>query len=96
MECLMYSDWPQFEAFCERIDFAKAQPSEVETVLHQFRCYLETLLGQVRMRNVLADVFPLGTGEEDSALKGSTETILPAAFNPQDADVSWSELALVV
>jgi hypothetical protein len=96
MECLMYSDWPQFETFCERIDFAKAQPSEVETVLHQFRCYLETLLGQVRMRNVLADVFPLGTGEEDSALKGSTETILPAAFNPQDADVSWSELALVV
>jgi hypothetical protein len=97
MECLMYSDWPQFEAFCERIDFAKAQPSEVETVLHQFRCYLETLLGQVRMRNVLADVFPLGTGEEDSVLKGSTETIQPvAAFNPQDEDVSWSELALVV
>jgi hypothetical protein len=97
MECLMYSDWPQFEAFCERIVFAKAQPSEVEIVLHQFRCYLETLLGQVRMRNVLADVFPLGIGEEDSVLKGSTETIQPVpAFHPQDEDVSWGELSLVV
>ena len=66
MECLMYSDWPQFESFCEKIDSSKTQSSELETVLHQFRCYLETLLGQVRMRNVLADVFPLGIGEEDN------------------------------
>lgn len=64
MECLMYSDWPQFESFCGRVTSAKTQSHELETVLHQFRCYLETLLGQVRMRNVLADVFPLGIGEE--------------------------------
>jgi hypothetical protein len=66
MECLMYSDWPQFESFCERINVSKDQSVEMETILHQFRCYLETLLGQVRMRNVLADVFPLGIGEEDN------------------------------
>ena len=64
LECLMYSDWPQFESFCERVGSAKTESPELETVLHQFRCYLETLLGQVRMRNVLADVFPLGIGEE--------------------------------
>jgi hypothetical protein len=96
MECLMYSDWPQFETFCERIDFAKTQPSEVEKVLHQFRCYLETLLGQVRMRNVFADVFPLGSGEEDTVLEKSTENTQPvAAFHPQDKDVSWGDLASV-
>lgn len=96
MECLMYSDWPQFEAFCEKIDYAKTRPHEMETVLHQFRCYLETLLGQVRMRNVLADVFPLGIGEEDncSVLTGLAETSQSAgSFHPQDEDIAWSEFA---
>lgn len=66
LECLMYSDWPQFESFCELI----ALPSEfgeVESTLHQFRCYLETLLGQVRMRAVLANVFPVQFGEVDNS-----------------------------
>jgi hypothetical protein len=99
MECLMYSDWPHFEAFCERIDFAKAQPGEVKTILHQFRCYLETLLGQVRMRNVLADVFPFGIGEESNrnTLTASAEaTQSVATFHPQKDDVSWNESALAV
>jgi hypothetical protein len=60
MECLMYSDWPQFEGFCEKIKVTDAP--ELEAVLHQFRCYLETLLGQVRMRAVLTDVFPIQFG----------------------------------
>ena len=99
MECLMYSDWPQFEAFCEKIDFAKAQPSELETVLHQFRCYLETLLGQVRMRNVLADVFPLGIGEETNCsvltkLAGPSQSF--STFHPQDEDAALSEFLLAV
>lgn len=98
MECLMYSDWPQFEAFCEKLDFASTQPAEMETVLHQFRCYLETLLGQVRMRNVLADVFPLGIGEEDncSVLTSLAEISQFASFHPQDEDVAWSEFAFAV
>ncbi len=65
LECLMYSDWPQFESFCELI----ALPSEfgeVESTLHQFRCYLETLLGQVRMRAVLANVFPVQFGDVEN------------------------------
>jgi hypothetical protein len=59
LECLMYSDWPQFESFCEAIKVAESSEPEFQPVLHQFRCYLETLLGQVKMRAVLADVFPV-------------------------------------
>jgi len=72
LECLMYSDWPQFESFCELI----ALPSEfgeLNATLHQFRCYLETLLGQVRMRAVLANVFPVRFGEADN-------NAIPTAF----------------
>ncbi|MDQ5845238.1 MAG: hypothetical protein M3539_08080 [Acidobacteriota bacterium] len=53
MEALMYSDWPQFESFCERI--AVSINDSLAPVLHQFQCYLEALLGQVRMRAVLVD-----------------------------------------
>lgn len=65
LECLMYSDWPQFESFCERIQLASTP--EFEPVLHQFRCYLETLLGHVKMRAVLVNVPPiqLGAGDTD-------------------------------
>ncbi len=63
MELLMYSDWPQFENLCEQID-PQRKAQQLEDVLHQFRCYLETLLGQVRMRAVLANVFPLGFGDQ--------------------------------
>jgi len=63
MELLMYTDWPLFEGFCERFDI-QDDAEQLNTVLHQFRCYLETLLGQVRMRAVLANVFPLGFGDQ--------------------------------
>lgn len=59
LECLMYSDWPQFESFCEIIKVAGSSQPDLEPILHQFRCYLETLLEQVKMRAVLADVFPI-------------------------------------
>jgi hypothetical protein len=62
LECLMYSDWPQFEGFCEKINLPEISSHELESVLHQFRCYLETLLGQVRMRAVLANVLPAQFG----------------------------------
>ncbi|HYJ88581.1 MAG TPA: hypothetical protein VEW46_21115 [Pyrinomonadaceae bacterium] len=55
MECLMYSDWPQFESFCETIKVASTDFPRLVEVLHQFQCYLETLLSQVRMRAVLAE-----------------------------------------
>jgi len=98
MEYLMYSDWAQFESFCEVIDLSKMQPSEMGRVLHQFRCYLETLLGQVRMRNVLVDVFPLGIGEEDRMLTTLAENSasFSGARQPQNENVVWSEFASAV
>ncbi|HKO42551.1 MAG TPA: hypothetical protein VJU84_04640 [Pyrinomonadaceae bacterium] len=55
LEFLMYSDWPQFESFCERISVSGETSSSLGEVLHQFLCYLETLARQVKMRAVLAD-----------------------------------------
>lgn len=71
MESLMYSDWPQFESFCERMALEPAESPELKSTVHQFRCYLETLLGQVRMRAVLANVFPVQFGEIDNSLIGT-------------------------
>ncbi|HKO95630.1 MAG TPA: hypothetical protein VJU86_01465 [Pyrinomonadaceae bacterium] len=58
MECLMYADWPQFESFCERIAVSLEDLPVLVPILHQFQCYLETLLGQVRMRAVFAENSP--------------------------------------
>jgi hypothetical protein len=89
MELLMYSDWPQFECFCERFDM-QSNALELKTVLHQFRCYLETLLGQVRMRAVLANVFPLGFGDQRfSPARG--ETMLS-----DHGGSNWNNFALAV
>jgi hypothetical protein len=100
MEYLMYSDWPQFEGFCEKIDASKTQSSTVEIVLHQFRCYLETLLGQVRMRNVLTDEFPLGIGEEYNCQVLTPLAEKPASFSSafvsQNEDLIRSDFAFAV
>jgi hypothetical protein len=85
MECLMYSDWPQFESFCERIKVASSDfPSLVE-VLHQFQCYLETLLSQVRMRAVLAEHSPF-SGDALTPLEldspDETSSSQNSQFNP--------------
>jgi hypothetical protein len=99
MECLMYSDWPQFESFCEKIKVA-ATSSTVETVLHQFRCYLETLLGQVRMRAVLANVFPVQFGAEERSqlapARDDNSFIFSAAVGFSEENSSWNMLALAV
>ena len=67
LECLNYADWPQFESFCETINVAGTTWLQLEPVLHQFRCYLETLLSQVKMRAVLANVFPVVIGDDNVA-----------------------------
>ena len=93
LECLMYSDWPQFESFCERINVAGGSSTDLEPVLHQFRCYLETLLGQVRMRAVLANVFPVQFSvNENSASPGATTQI---AVSETEAD-PWDVFAIAV
>jgi hypothetical protein len=88
MELLMYSDWPQFETLCERIDLHV--PQELPAVLHQFRCYLETLLGQVRMRAVLANVFPLGFGDNHFSSPSSGREQIG------EGELAWDRLAVAV
>jgi hypothetical protein len=83
LECLMYSDWPQFESFCEKISLPEISSFELESVLHQFLCYLETLLGQVRMRAVLANVIPAQFGADSGNLT-------------QDEHVAWDPFAVAV
>lgn len=90
MECLMYSDWPQFEDFCEQIKLTMTP--ELESVLHQFRCYLETLLGQVRMRAVLSDVFPIQFGPGDDiqlpAVGDECPSEFPSAFDRREKNAA--------
>ncbi len=83
LECLMYSDWPQFESFCERINVAGTSWLDLDPVLHQFRCYVETLLGQVRMRAVLANVFPIQFGANSPS-------------QTQDEQLVWDPFAIAV
>lgn len=51
---LMYKDWEACERFMEEVGAARGAV-EVTPVLHRFGAYLETLLGQVNMRAVLAE-----------------------------------------
>lgn len=88
LEYLMYSDWPQFESFCERINLPGMPALELESVLHQFNCYVETLLGQVRLRAVLANVFSLPFGAEASPFSAPTKL--------QDENPSWDGFAVAV
>ncbi|HVF28875.1 MAG TPA: hypothetical protein VM943_11575 [Pyrinomonadaceae bacterium] len=54
MRYLMFKDWDVYEHFVEQIMDASTN-AERAPVLHRLGCYLETLLGQVRMRAVLSD-----------------------------------------
>lgn len=57
MQFLMYKDWQEFETITERLRVSGGESSEPGSPLHSFKCYLETLLGQVKLRAVLVDVF---------------------------------------
>jgi hypothetical protein len=100
LECLMYSDWPQFESFSERIKLPATPATELEPVLHQFRCYLETLLGQVRMRAVLANVFPIqfGSGDDFHSTAAGNDNPMPLSpsFDFEEENSSWNRLAVAV
>lgn len=91
LEFLMYSDWPQFESFCERIRVSGEVASGLAEVLHQFLCYLETLVRQVKMRAVLADesnpaVNPLSKG---------TATYHNEALPLPPTNSSWGESTML-
>lgn len=57
MQFLMYRDWQEFETITDSLMFSLPETSEPGSPLHSFKCYLETLLGQVKLRAVLVDVF---------------------------------------
>lgn len=54
MQFLMYKDWEEYEHFAEEIVLSNGKSQKLAPVLHSFRCYLETLVGQVKLRAVLA------------------------------------------
>ncbi len=58
MHYLMYRDWGHFERIVEELDCSLRGELDSGPVLHQFLCYLETLLGQVKLRGVLAEMMP--------------------------------------
>ena len=55
MRFLMYKDWQAYEALTEPIVTLIGNGESPIDLLHSFGCYLETLLGQVKGRAVLAD-----------------------------------------
>ena len=57
MQFLMYKDWQEFESISEGILQADPEGTAVDAQVHSFICYLETLLGQVKLRSVLVEVF---------------------------------------
>jgi len=55
MRYLMYKDWEEYERFVKKVTAAR-RILEIGPALEGLTCYLETLLGQVRLRNVLANL----------------------------------------
>lgn len=58
MHYLMYRDWGHFERIVDELERALRGELDSGPPLHQFLCYLETLLGQVKLRGVLAEMMP--------------------------------------
>lgn len=52
---LMYKDWEEYERFVKKVT-AASRVLEIDPALEGLTCYLETLLGQVRLRSVLANL----------------------------------------
>jgi hypothetical protein len=52
---LMYRDWEEYERFVRQVTAAR-RILEIGPALEGLTCYLETLLGQVRLRSVLANL----------------------------------------
>jgi hypothetical protein len=52
---LMYRDWEEYERFVKQVTAAR-RILEIGPAIEGLTCYLETLLGQVRLRSVLANL----------------------------------------
>ena len=66
MQFLMYKDWRGYETLALEVVTSIENNLDAQSLLHQLACYLEILYGHVKMRAVLANIFPYsGTQEED-------------------------------
>ena len=65
MQYLMYKDWRGFETLALEVVTAIENNLDAQSLLHQFFCFLEILYGHVKMRAVLADIFPYSGGHDE-------------------------------
>ena len=65
MQYLMYKDWRGYENLALEVVTAIENNGEAQPLLHQLACFLEILYGHVKMRTVLADIFPYSGDGED-------------------------------
>ncbi len=54
MSYLNFSDWAEFESFADKITAARTE-FDLSIIINQFCCYLDALMGQVRLRSVFHD-----------------------------------------
>jgi hypothetical protein len=58
MHFLMYKDWGHFERLARELETSVREQLDCGQLLHKLLTYLETLLGQVKNRAVLAELMP--------------------------------------
>jgi len=58
MHFLMYKDWGHFERLARELEASVRKQFDYGQLLHKLSTYLETLLGQVKNRAVLAELMP--------------------------------------
>jgi hypothetical protein len=65
MQYLMYKDWRGYETLALEVITSIENNLDSQPLLHQFLCYLEILYGHVKMRAVLANIFPYSGAEDE-------------------------------
>ena len=65
MQYLMYKDWRGYETLALEVVTAIENNLDAQSLLHQLACYLEILYGHVKMRAVLANIFPYSAGHDE-------------------------------
>src|SRR5204863_8316187 len=63
MQSLMYKDWRSYETLALEVVTSIENNHDAKPLLHQFGCYLEILYVHVKMRAVLANIFPYSGGQ---------------------------------
>jgi hypothetical protein len=65
MQYLMYKDWRGYETLALEVVTAIENNLDAQPLMHQLGCYLEILYGHVKMRAVLANIFPYSGGPDE-------------------------------